>query len=59
VRGDAGTIERNLEALAAHAPDAVATYVVLARTALEVATQSGRLAPQDRIAVEAVLARWS
>jgi predicted short-subunit dehydrogenase-like oxidoreductase (DUF2520 family) len=59
VRGDAGTIERNLAALAAHAPEAVATYVVLARTALEVASRGGRLDPQDRAEVEAVLARWS
>jgi predicted short-subunit dehydrogenase-like oxidoreductase (DUF2520 family) len=59
VRGDAGTVERNLRAIAAHVPDAVATYVVLARAALELATQSERLRPEDRVAIEAVLARWS
>ena len=35
VRGDAGTIERNLEALRASAPDAVGAYVELCRVALD------------------------
>ncbi len=59
VRGDAGTVDRNLTALAASAPGAVAVYVALARTALDLATQSGRLSPEGRAGVEAVLARWS
>jgi predicted short-subunit dehydrogenase-like oxidoreductase (DUF2520 family) len=58
VRGDAGTVERHLEALAGRMPDAVAAYVSMARVALELATRSGRLTPEGRTAVEAVLARW-
>jgi predicted short-subunit dehydrogenase-like oxidoreductase (DUF2520 family) len=58
VRGDAGTVERHLEALAGRMPDAVAAYVTMARVALELATRSGRLGPDGRTAVEAVLARW-
>jgi predicted short-subunit dehydrogenase-like oxidoreductase (DUF2520 family) len=59
VRGDATTIERNLAALRAARPDAVAAYVVLCRAALELASGSGRLPQDRRAAVEAVLARWS
>ncbi len=59
VRGDAGTVTRNLEALAADAPDAVAAYVAMCRVALEVATAAGRLAPEGRAAVEEVLTAWS
>ena len=59
VRGDATTIERNLSALRAARPDAVAAYVVLCRAALELASGSGRLSRERRAAVEAVLARWS
>jgi predicted short-subunit dehydrogenase-like oxidoreductase (DUF2520 family) len=58
-RGDVGTIERNLEALGAHAPDAVAVYVVMARVALDLATASGSLVRDRRVAVEEVLERWS
>jgi predicted short-subunit dehydrogenase-like oxidoreductase (DUF2520 family) len=58
VRGDAGTVERNLEALAERAPGAVASYVVLADLALALAERSGRLPEAGRDAVEAVLARW-
>ena len=57
VRGDAGTIERNLSAIAAGAPDLVATYVALCRTAMAV---GGDRVPQTgRRAIEEVLARWS
>jgi len=59
VRGDAGTIERNLEALEADAPDVVEAYVVLCRVALDLAVGSGRLAPEGREAVERVLQRWT
>jgi predicted short-subunit dehydrogenase-like oxidoreductase (DUF2520 family) len=59
VRGDAGTIGSNLEALATSAPGAVEAYVTLCRVALELATGLGRLADEDRAAVEEVLARWS
>jgi predicted short-subunit dehydrogenase-like oxidoreductase (DUF2520 family) len=58
-RGDAGTVERNLEALDAHARDAVAAYVAMARVALDLATASGSLDPERRTAVEGVLDRWS
>jgi predicted short-subunit dehydrogenase-like oxidoreductase (DUF2520 family) len=59
VRGDAGTLARNLESLAEHLPDAVSVYVVLARAAVELAVTGGRLAPERRVAIEEVLARWS
>jgi predicted short-subunit dehydrogenase-like oxidoreductase (DUF2520 family) len=59
VRGDAGTVARNLEALGARAPHTVAAYVALTRLALHLAADGGRLAPDGRDAVEAVLARWS
>jgi predicted short-subunit dehydrogenase-like oxidoreductase (DUF2520 family) len=58
VRGDAGTVERNLEALEVRAPEAVASYVALADLALTLAERSGRLSHDGREAVEAVLARW-
>lgn len=58
VRGDSGTVERNLEALAKHAPEAVAPYVVLAELALELADRSGRLPAEGRSRVEEVLERW-
>ena len=57
VRADVGTIERNLEALAAAAPQLVAAYVELSRLALAVA--GDRLASGGRAAVEEVLAAWS
>jgi predicted short-subunit dehydrogenase-like oxidoreductase (DUF2520 family) len=59
VRGDAGTVERNLAALAQVRPDAVAAYVALCRAALGLATASGRLPDAARAAVEEVLTRWS
>jgi predicted short-subunit dehydrogenase-like oxidoreductase (DUF2520 family) len=59
VRGDAGTIRRNLEALAQHAPDLVPTYVALARSTLDLAGDAGRLADGARAAVEDVLAAWT
>ncbi len=59
VRGDAHTIERNLTALAEVAPAAVPAYVALGRMALDLATAGGRLEPDARAEVEAVLARWS
>jgi len=59
VRGDAGTIRRNLEALQRHAPALVPTYVALARSTLELAERSGRLTLASRAAVEDVLNAWS
>lgn len=59
IRGDAGTVERNLAALESAAPDGIESYVVLTRIALDVGERSGRLAPLERARVEEVLARWS
>lgn len=58
VRGDAGTVARNLEAVARLAPEAVPPYVAMADVALDLAERSGRLSPQERAAVQEVLARW-
>ena len=59
VRGDAGTIERNLQAIAEHAPASIPAYVVMCRAALDLAVRSGRLLEEGRDAVEEVLARWT
>jgi predicted short-subunit dehydrogenase-like oxidoreductase (DUF2520 family) len=59
VRGDAGTVAGNLEALARSAPDAVAAYVAMAQEALTLATETGRLSEEGRARVEEVLARWT
>jgi predicted short-subunit dehydrogenase-like oxidoreductase (DUF2520 family) len=58
VRGDDLTVERNLRALAEHAPEAVHAYVALADLALEIATTSGRLDALGAAAVAEVLDRW-
>jgi predicted short-subunit dehydrogenase-like oxidoreductase (DUF2520 family) len=58
-RGDAGTIERNLEAVAEAMPEAVPAYVAMARLALDLAVRAGRLDPEARGRVDEVLARWS
>jgi len=57
VRGDAGTIDRNLSAIAAEMPGLVAAYVALCRTAMGVA--GDRLSNAERDAIEGVLARWN
>jgi predicted short-subunit dehydrogenase-like oxidoreductase (DUF2520 family) len=59
VRGDAGTIRRNLEALGRQAPDLVPVYVALARSALQLAARSGQVPPTSLAAVEDVLAEWT
>jgi hypothetical protein len=59
VRGDAGTIRRNLDALSRQAPDLIPVYVALARSALHLAERSGRVVPAGRAAVEDVLAEWT
>jgi predicted short-subunit dehydrogenase-like oxidoreductase (DUF2520 family) len=59
VRGDAGTIRRNLEALERHAPGLVPTYVAMARATLDLAERSGRLPSGSRAVVEEVLAAWN
>jgi len=58
VRGDAGTVRRNLQALQAHAPEVVPAYVELARVALDLGERSGRLSADGRAGVEEVLAEW-
>jgi predicted short-subunit dehydrogenase-like oxidoreductase (DUF2520 family) len=58
-RGDASTIDRNLAAIADAAPDAVPAYAALARIALDLASDRGRLGAEARARVEAVLDRWS
>jgi len=58
VRGDAVTVQRNLEALATHAPTAIAAYVALAGVALDLGERTGRLSPEGHATVEEVLARW-
>ncbi|MEX0992269.1 MAG: Rossmann-like and DUF2520 domain-containing protein [Actinomycetota bacterium] len=58
-RGDAGTVARNLEALADRAPDAIPAYVALARVALDLAQHADRVTDPQRAAVEEVLARWT
>ena len=57
-RGDDLTVERNLHALAQHAPEAVAAYVALADLALDLAGSSGRIDPLAAAAVREVLERW-
>jgi predicted short-subunit dehydrogenase-like oxidoreductase (DUF2520 family) len=58
VRGDAGTVTANLEALAKRAPQAVPAYVALADVALDLAHRAGRLSTDGRAAVEGVLHPW-
>jgi predicted short-subunit dehydrogenase-like oxidoreductase (DUF2520 family) len=57
-RGDVGTIERNLRALADGDPEAVDAYVALARAAARLANEAGRLADDDRRRVEEALRTW-
>ena len=56
VRGDAGTIARNLDAVAAASPALVPAYVALCRAAMDVA--GSRLPDDRRRAIEEVLDRW-
>jgi predicted short-subunit dehydrogenase-like oxidoreductase (DUF2520 family) len=55
-RGDVNTIRRNLEALQAQAPDAIPAYIALARVALDLAEDSGKIDAEGRARVEEVLA---
>jgi predicted short-subunit dehydrogenase-like oxidoreductase (DUF2520 family) len=57
-RGDAGTIRRNLEALAVEAPHFVAAYVEMARAAVHLAAADGKVTEEDMKRVEEVLAEW-
>lgn len=54
-RGDAGTVRRNLRALQEHAPEAIPAYIALARAALDLAEDAGRLDAGARAGVEEVL----
>jgi predicted short-subunit dehydrogenase-like oxidoreductase (DUF2520 family) len=58
-RGEAGTVARNIEALSEHAPEAVRAYVELARLAVAIAEEGGRLSRADRGGVERELDRWT
>jgi predicted short-subunit dehydrogenase-like oxidoreductase (DUF2520 family) len=58
VRGDAGTIRRNLEALSKEAPEAVQPYVALARMAADLGRRSGRLSEEGFDRVVEALAGW-
>jgi predicted short-subunit dehydrogenase-like oxidoreductase (DUF2520 family) len=58
VRGDAGTVAGNLDALETRASDTVAVYTALARAALDLAIASGRLDEAGSAAVREVLDRW-
>jgi predicted short-subunit dehydrogenase-like oxidoreductase (DUF2520 family) len=58
-RGERSTIERNLEALAEACPEAVGPYLAMARAAVDVAYEAGRLSEDDRRAVVEVLERWT
>lgn len=58
-RGDAGTVRRNLEALSAHAPEAVRAYVALADVAIHLAVRARRLGPGEVSALREVLAEWT
>jgi predicted short-subunit dehydrogenase-like oxidoreductase (DUF2520 family) len=55
-RGDAGTIAKHLDTLAATAPDSVPTYLALARRTADRAIASGRLSPMDAESLLGVLA---
>ncbi|MFC0503871.1 Rossmann-like and DUF2520 domain-containing protein [Micromonospora costi] len=55
-RGDAGTVERHLDRLAATAPESVAPYLALARRTADRAIAAGRLRPADAASLLGVLA---
>jgi len=59
VRGDAGTIRRNLLALSRDAPEAVGAYVALAQMAATLGARSGRLSPEGLARVAEALKEWS
>ena len=59
VRADVGTLRRNLEALAAGAPDLVPAYAVLASAAADVALRAHRIDADQRRSIGEVLASWT
>jgi predicted short-subunit dehydrogenase-like oxidoreductase (DUF2520 family) len=58
VRGDVGTVQRNLHALRDRSPELVVPYVVLSETALSLVARSDREPPANEDAVREVLAQW-
>jgi predicted short-subunit dehydrogenase-like oxidoreductase (DUF2520 family) len=58
VRGDVGTVQRNLHALRDRAPELVLPYVVLSETALSLVGRAGREPSNAEDAVREVLAQW-
>ncbi len=58
-RGDANTVSKHLSALKANAPEAVGTYLALARRTADRALASGRLKPADAEKLLGVLAAGS
>jgi predicted short-subunit dehydrogenase-like oxidoreductase (DUF2520 family) len=58
VRGDVGTIERNLQALAERAPHALDAYLALAEAAARSAVAAGRLGRDDGERIQWALDRW-
>jgi predicted short-subunit dehydrogenase-like oxidoreductase (DUF2520 family) len=58
VRGDVGTVERNLQALSERTPELVKPYVILAELALDLVVRSGGTKPASDADVREVLARW-
>jgi predicted short-subunit dehydrogenase-like oxidoreductase (DUF2520 family) len=59
VRGDAGTISRNLVALQQRAPETIPAYVALAKMTARLALGSGRLPRDGYGRVMDILTRWS
>ncbi|MDQ4006185.1 MAG: DUF2520 domain-containing protein [Actinomycetota bacterium] len=57
-RGDAGTIQRHLEALQTSAPHSIPAYLALAEAALHLASAAGHLDPVDAAGVQEVIDRW-
>jgi predicted short-subunit dehydrogenase-like oxidoreductase (DUF2520 family) len=57
VRGDAGTVDRHLTAIARHAPDSVAAYLALARRTADRAIAGGQLPATTAEPLLDVLAR--
>jgi predicted short-subunit dehydrogenase-like oxidoreductase (DUF2520 family) len=58
VRGDVGTIERNLQALAERAPHALDAYLALAEAAAHLAVVAGRLGRDQGERVQWAIDRW-
>jgi predicted short-subunit dehydrogenase-like oxidoreductase (DUF2520 family) len=54
-RGDVGTLEKHLAAMAAHAPDALELYTAAARREIALAQARGALAPETAAAMTAAI----